>query len=291
MKYKSRWYCIINIVIISLSFLLLANIVLKNKNLLVNFSKINNKLIFFAVGITIFIIIHIFKLVRFYLILLEEKLEFRRFIRIYIKTTFINIMLPLKTGEVFRFYCYSNETNNYKIGFLSIVVERFFDTCALLIFTLPLEAILNKRLTRLNVLLLVFIIVGFIIYNIFYPIYKCINRFFILNIKSSKSIGVLNVLEQLNEWYLYSKKLIQGRFSIIFLLSFLAWTLEYIFVDFISKGLGINFSLQLFNAYINSAFIGGSNEILMIYTILGAVVMGLVMLVVYSVGLKKKGES
>lgn len=289
MRFHKAHYNIINIIIIMLAFLFLGNLILKNEDIFYSISSFNKKIgIIIIIEIIIFCMIHILKLIRFYLILLEEKLEFKRFIRIYIKTVFINITLPLKSGELFRFYCYSNETGNYKIGFLSILVERFLDTCALLLFILPFEMIFMHKLSSITLILLLFVVLGVIIYNIFYPIYKYINKFLILNVTSKKSIKALEIIEKQCEWYLYVKKLIKGRFLLIFSLSFLAWTLEYIFVYLISNALKVQFSLQTFNSYINSGFLGKSDKILSLYTILGAIVFGITTLIVYSINLKNR---
>ena len=193
--------------------------------------------------------------------------------------------------EIFRFYCYSNETNNYKIGLLSILVERFFDTCALLLFIFPFEILFTHQVSSITLFLVLFVFLGFIIYNVFYPVYKYINKFFILNVTSKKSLMVLEILEKQNEWYLYIKKLVKGRFSLVFLLSFLAWSLEYIFVYFVSIGLESKFYLQTFNIYINSGFFGKPNTVLSIYTLLGAVVFGITMLIAYSISFKKRRGS
>ncbi|WP_236895911.1 lysylphosphatidylglycerol synthase domain-containing protein [Clostridium beijerinckii] len=291
MENKKVQYNIINIIVIVLAFLFLGNLMLKNKDIISSFSTINTKIEIVIVGSITFCVIHILKMLRFYLILLEEKLELKRFIRIYIKTAFVNITLPVKSGELFRFYCYSNETNNYKIGLLSILVERFFDTCALLLFLLPFEMFFRNKLSYITLSLLVFVIIVFIIYNVFNPIYEYVNRFFILNINSKKSLKVLEILENQNEWYLYTKKLIKGRFSLIFFLSFLAWTLEYFFVYFISKALELQFTLDTFNTYINSVFRGIVDKVLGIYTVLGAIVFGITMLGVYAISFKKRGNS
>jgi hypothetical protein len=263
----------------------------KNKESILSIHFIDNKIGILIVGIIVFCIIHILKMLRFYLILLEEKLEFKRFIRIYIKTTFVNITLPIKSGEIFRFYCYSNETNNYKIGLLSILVERFLDTCALLLFILPFEIFNKNELSNITLFLLFFVVLGFGIYNIFYPIYKYLNKFLILNVESYKSLKVLEILEKQNEWFLYTKKLIKGRFLLIFLLSFLAWTLEYFFVYTIVRALGLPFSTETFNIYINSTFSGSIYSVLGIYTLLGAIVFGITMLAAYAININKRRKS
>ena len=52
----------------------------------------------FLVLILIFLIIHILKFFKIYLILLEEKIPLRVMARLYIKTTFVSTVLPYKTG-------------------------------------------------------------------------------------------------------------------------------------------------------------------------------------------------
>lgn len=290
MRYKIKCYEFINIAVIILSFLFFCNLILENKDTVNDISFTGYKIWIWILVVIIFCIIHSIKLIRFYLILLEEKLNFKRFVRVYIKTTFVNIVLPFKSGEIFRFYCYSKEISNYKMGFMSILVERFLDTCALLLFILPFEILISKRLSNLTYLLLVFVILGFIIYSIFPPTYKYINKLLILNIKSKKSLKILECLEYTNEWYAYIKKLINGRFLLVFFLSFSAWIMEYLFVFLLLKVLDMKFLLQKFNIYINSAFTARTDEILQIYTLIGAAVFGMIMLIIYAISFKR-GDS
>ncbi|MVX62871.1 hypothetical protein GKZ28_04030 [Clostridium chromiireducens] len=291
MKSNKVYYNTINIIAIILAFLFLGNLVFKNKESIISVYYINNKAGILVAGAITFCGIHILKILRFYLILLEEKLEFKRFIRIYIKTAFINITLPVKIGEIFRFYCYSNETNNYKVGLLSILLERFLDTCALLFFMLPFEILFRHQLSYVTLFLVIFIIIVFVIYNVFNPIYKSVNKFLILNVESNKSLKVLEVLEKQNEWYLYTKKLIKGRFLLIFFISFLAWALEYFFVYCVAMAVEFPFSIETFNTYINSAFIGRIDKALGIYTVLVAIVFGITMLIVYTINLRNRRNS
>lgn len=291
MNSKKVRYNIINILILLLAFLCLGNTLLNNKEIFTSIYYSEKKIvILILVEVTIFLIIHILKLLRFYLILLEEKLNFRRFIRIYIKTTFVNIVLPLKSGEIFRIYCYSNETNNYKIGLLSVLIERFLDICALLVFVLPVEMFFYGRLSFITLFLLMLLLLAVIVYRTFYSIYKYMNRFFILNVASKKSLKVLETLEKQNEWYSYTKNLIEGRFLIVFFLSFIAWSLEYIFVYLVVIEVGEKFVVETFNNYIYAVFLGRSNNIASVYTVIGVVVFGIITMVTYVKSLKNRRE-
>ena len=48
-----------------------------------------------AVG---FIAVHFFKMLRLYLVLMEHRISFGRFILLYLRTTFINLITPFKLG-------------------------------------------------------------------------------------------------------------------------------------------------------------------------------------------------
>ena len=288
MKNNTKIYKIINIIVILISFVFLGKIMFENGAVAISFFLKSNKVWSIIIVIIIFCLIHIIKLIRFYFILLEEKLELKRFVRIYIKTTFVNIVLPFKIGEVFRFYCYSNETNNYKIGFTR--VERFLDTCALLLLILPFTIFVDKSILSVIYVFVIFVILGFIIYNMFYPMYNYINTFLILNTTSRKSLKILKVLEDANEWYIYMKKLIKGRFKLVFLLSLLAWIMEYLFVYILSTILGVKFLLETFNIYIISAFLGREDNLLQMYKLIGAATFGAIMLIAYAKSFKR-GEN
>ena len=50
--------------------------------------------------IILFLVLHVLKFIRIYFILLEEKIPLGRIIKIYIKSTFVSIVLPFKIGAV-----------------------------------------------------------------------------------------------------------------------------------------------------------------------------------------------
>lgn len=91
-----------------------------------------------AVG---FIAVHFFKMLRLYLVLMEHRISFGRFILLYLRTTFINLIIPFKLGELYRIEEIARVTKIWQVGFLSVLVDRFFDTLALLCVLLPLDLI------------------------------------------------------------------------------------------------------------------------------------------------------
>ncbi len=73
-----------------------------------------------------FVVVHAAKMIRLYLVLMERRIVFRRFVLLYLKTTFVNLIVPFKLGEVFRIYCISRETTKFQIGTAFLIRRRFY---------------------------------------------------------------------------------------------------------------------------------------------------------------------
>ena len=73
-----------------------------------------------------FILVHLAKMLRLYLVLMEHKIRLGRFILLYLKTTLVNLIIPFKLGELYRIFCISRETKHWQVGVLSILVNRLW---------------------------------------------------------------------------------------------------------------------------------------------------------------------
>lgn len=251
-------------------------------NITTAFQKLNisisaNFYIMFITALLLFIIVHLIKSLRFYLILFESPIKFKEFIQLYVKTTFLNILLPFKLGELIRIYVYGKAINNYRTSLLSIITDRFFDTCILLIIIIPYG--LNQRVISFSaVLLLFFVLILAFSFIIFPPTYRYLNEFIILNKSSKKAIAVLAFLDNCKEVYAYEKKLLKGRTAIILMLSAVAWLVEYLMLLCLGYGINKGFSLGIFVEYLNSALFVQQNDYLIIYTFLGSIVFAVTIL-------------
>ena len=280
MMKRKRIYYLVNIIFLLGSFVSLGNIFISK---LFDIHKLlkPNIILFVVVFIICFVLIHSIKMLRFYLILIDEDLKINRFIKIYIKTMFVNILLPFKSGELFRFYCYSSETNNYKVGIISVLVERFFDTLGLMLLLIPIEFHTIHRLSESTVILFAFIAIMLSMYITFQGFYDYINRFLIFNTSSRKSIGWLKLLEHLYEWYIYIEKLISKRVAFILGLSFVAWIAELVMFYMLSALLHSDFTLEVFSEYLNAALVGGDNSLLTTYRVGASALFAIIVIFVY----------
>ncbi len=284
---KRKWfYNLINIIFLIGAFISLGTIFISKSVDIHKYLKYN--MLLFSIIFTIcFVFNHSIKMLRFYLILIDEDIKISRFIKIYIKTMFVNILLPFKSGELFRFYCYSNETNNYKAGILSVLVERFFDTLGLMFLLIPIEFYTIHRLTVSTAILLTLIAIMLYMYITFHGFYDYMNRYLIFYTHSKKSVTWLKALENLNEWYLYIEKLISKRVVFILGLSLVAWVVEMAMFYMLLGLMHSAFSLEVFSGYLNSAMVGGDNSLLTIYRVGASVLLAISVILVY-LPLKKR---
>ena len=233
----------------------------------------NEKILLLLFFLT-FILVHLAKMTRLYLVLLEQKISFGRFVLIYLKTTFVNLLIPFKLGEVFRVYCLSKETGNLSIGLLSVLVDRFFDTLALIILLLPFEFFITGKVTHISIFLLMLVFMLGFAYRMFASTYAYLNKYIIMNKTSRRSMAVLRFLETGKNWYDYTKDLVAGRSSLIILFSLAGWILEIGALSLLAAVLGESFGIKDFSDYITAIFTSLNNRLLTRYTLYGAAMIG-----------------
>jgi hypothetical protein len=236
------------------------------------------------------LVLHFLKMSRLFFIMLEQKIRPVRFIQIYARTAFTNFLVPYKLGEIYRFYCLADATKNPQIGLLSVVADRFFDTCALLFMLIPLELTYTGTLSMVTVLLIVFLILCVMIFAAFPPLYNYLNRFLILNTKSKNSARALSMLEDLRRWYLYLRSLLKGRVIIIILLSGIAWLLEYFALVILSRAMGTVFVMKDFITYIHSIFYLNVAPISSVYIIASAIILAVIAALFFAILHLKKED-
>lgn len=226
----------------------------------------------FLVG---FAMVHLTKLMRLYLILLEQKIDFKHFVLTYLKTTFVNLLIPFKLGELFRVYCFAKETKEFQVGLFSVIVDRFFDTVALLIILIPFELFLSGNVTFVTAALTVFSTLAIFMFSMFPGIYTYLNRYIIRQKTSHRSMLVLRGLEITKVWYDYVRNLIIGRYALVILLSCIAWLAEIGVLFCLSAICGISFGIGAFSEYIAAIFMSGTSELLKTYSLAGISIIGL----------------
>ena len=199
-----------------------------------NVWQLDNLWLLLAVAV-IFVIVHITKLIRLYLIVIDEKIPFLRFLFLYCLTTLVNLIVPYKLGEFFRIGVFCKATKSIRIGFLSVLLDRFFDTVALVLILLPSELLKKQEVSDSTLLLAAFVVVSVFAYVAFSSFYTYLNRYLIMNRQSKGALGSLKILEWMRLCYEYVKRLIHGRYALLVICSFVAWLLECAILYLLAK--------------------------------------------------------
>jgi uncharacterized protein (TIRG00374 family) len=240
------------------------------------------KILIGAVILVIFICVHLIKMMRLYLIVMDQKVSFDRFVPAYLRTTLVNLLIPYKLGEIYRIIVFSRISRGFKTGFFSVLIDRFFDTLALCLILLPYQILYTGRVAVPTILLVAFVAVIVITYMVFPASYTFLNRYIITSRDSKRSMMALSALEHVNGWYTYVRDLVAGRYGILFLFSLAAWILEIAVLGLFSKICGRSFTVADFGAYIESIVSGSGYELRSLYTLSSAAVIA-VLTVIFTV--------
>lgn len=220
-----------------------------------------------------FILVHLAKMLRLYLVLMEHKIGLGRFVLLYLKTTLVNLIIPFKLGELYRIFCISRETKHWQVGVLSILVDRFFDTLALCMILLSLDIYFFDGLSYVTLLFLFVMAFVVVCYVSVLPTYKYLNRYLIKEKFSQRAMAALKGLDVVKSWYDFTQNLISGRFALILLCSFGGWIFEVGTLKVLAKYLQISFGAGDFTTYIQAIFGMGSSGLLRPYSIYSIVLM------------------
>ena len=247
-----------------------------------------------AIGAAIiigFLCVHLVKLMRMYLIVMDRRISFDRFVPAYLRTTLVNLLVPYKLGEIYRIGVFYRISGGFRTGFFSVLIDRFFDTLALVLILLPYQLLVSGKVTVPTLLLAVFEVVVLVAYRVFPPTYVFLNRYIITQRESKRSMMALSALEHVNGWYEYVRDLVTGRYGILLLFSLAAWIMEMAVLAGFARLCGQTFSVSDFGVYIESIVSGSSNETKRLYTLAAAAavaVLTLVFTIIYIAGKKKE---
>jgi|GEM_PF-759144 len=240
-------------------------------------------------GVTALIaVIYILKAFRLYIIFLDSRISGIRFLEVYLKTMPVSLAFPLKSGELFKMYCFAVETGSLRLGILGILVERFFDTIPLLVLLILFTMISGGTVIPIVIITSGFLILISALYFSFPSIYSYMNKYCMINIKSEKAVGLLKLLEGVKSLYDILKVLIKDRVALLLIISSFTWLSECCVLTLFAFGLGYGFETDLFLTYINSVFTGETNGYVNIYVGLSAVLFLAVFLIVYAIKYMKK---
>lgn len=224
------------------------------------------------------VVTQVVKATRMYIIVMDTKLSYKKNLLVYAATTVINIVMPYKTGELYRIVLYGNTTGSYVGGAVRVLLDRAVDTAALLTCLTVILLFHVAVILPMYLLLLALFILLCSAWFVFPQLYRFWNDYLIAQRHTTRSAKILKALCDANRAYEYLRSLVRGRIFIMYLLSMLAWGLELIGVYALTVYMHSNSASQI-SAYLVSALSTTANEHQKLYALCYLVVLGLMMLV------------
>ena len=284
MKKKSFAYNLINILVL----LLAALIFFMNYDGLRDFQQIGGGQILIIIATVM--LVHFLKALRLYLALYGADITPSTYAKTYCKVTPVSILLPFKFGEFFRMYCYGHYTGNMLKGVVTVLMDRFMDTIALVTMIIVMWLGSGEAIIPLVYLLLVFIVAFVLMFLVFPGLYSYWKKFLLRADASAKKLGALKSLEAMNKVYLEIMNVSRGRGIILYVLSLLAWVTEIGSVVILARMNGIKADGSLtrkISEYLESALMGNQTIELRRFVLLSVVLMIVIYLFVKAFDMTK----
>ena len=280
MKKRQYIYIIINIVVLLEAAFFLA----MNYNINMIFQGTYYKHII-VVACTV-IIVHFLKAIRLYIAFYGTNMKLSKYISIYCKVTPVSILFPFKIGEFFKIYCYGIQTGKMLKGVLTVILDRFVDTLALLTMIVVVSILYGNMATTLVLVLLLFVVIVFVIFALFPGGYNYWLKYMLKADASPKTIRALAFLEKLNNIYSEITNITKGRGIILYVLALAAWMVEIGMVAFLYRGYGENVELsKKISEYLLSAFSSNQTQELKMFVFSSVVLLLLMYILVKCVGI------
>ena len=214
------------------------------KNIL-RYKYVKYKLKYLIIFILLYLISHIFRFIRFFMIYIEEKKTLKELINVYLSFTYVNYFMPFKLGEIFKVLEISYMLNSFEKGIIGVWIDRFFDTLILTIILILGIGFKQFIDSMLIIYLLVFLLTSLFFYLCFNYTYSYANRIILTKSVTKKGIYILKFIEQTKKIYRYARYLLKGRIALLFFISILVWYFEILSYNLFAKAFGFKFKFLM----------------------------------------------
>lgn len=271
MKRKTELYYGVNIIVFLASAIWFA----KEYQGGVSFLVIGSKNPMLWLIIITAVTVHMIKALRLFFIFYGSNIKGMLYMKTYCKATPVSIILPFKLGEIYKMYCCGNLIDDYFKGSLSVLLDRFVDTVALVTIITIICLIFGSEMIPLVYLLLLFLVFMIGLYFVFPGLFKFWNKYLLRTKASEHSIRALKILYAANLLYFEIRNIVKGRWTVLYLLSLGAWIIEIGSLILLNRIIGKEHAdLKIFT-YVTAAMHGnGSMELEQFITVSIVILLG-----------------
>ena len=236
---KKMLYKIINIIV-----LIVTGFFLFKEYRYIGIVFFNMDLPLFLIEIVTVCLVHFIKASRLYFMLFENEIGLRAYISTYSKVASVSVLLPYKIGDLFRMYCFGVQLGNYVKGIVTILMDRFMDTIALLTLLAFARFFVELKITFLSFVLIIFLMFSFIIYVLLPGICLFWKEYLLKSRANKRSIWLLSMLQKLMRVFIEARYIVRGRGIILYVMSLLSWIIEIGSLAFVNLILGKSYHLR-----------------------------------------------
>lgn len=238
-----------------------------------NFSFIDAKFSYIIlIAIICYLVAHLIRICRLYILFIDRRFSFSEIVKVYTITTWINFVIPFKFGEIYRISEFSKLCRSFKMGIVTIWIERFFDSLLLMSIFIMFVNYHDKNHFIFFALLFLFLIISVFCFFSFLPTFRYINRFLLSESKSPRGLLALEIMSSAREYYVYAKKLLNGKLAILLGTTFLVWILEFLTYYLVLASIGSDFRWAKINDHLYGLWgidsIDNSYKLVAFYTLL-----------------------
>lgn len=284
--FRKSTYCIVNVMVLSIALGIFVYEFFSIRQIRSDLSQMYMLYVLFTV-----LMVYSVKCIRLYLVIYGygSVLSRKNHLRQFVKTVPVNILLPLKTGDIFRCYCYGYALGSFMNSLIFILLDRFSDTLALITLIILVNVVTGNSFSMVFYLLLIFVVSVIVVYFIFPPVYDYWNRFFIEREASASRLRLLGSLEKMNDVYAKLKDIVQSRGAALYFLSLTAWIMEGTGFYFISSAYRREITALDLEYYLESALGLSSSDFQRTFVFVSAVVsLSVYVLLVLSRWMKRR---
>lgn len=227
--------------------------------------------------------VNVIKAVRFgFLIVGNTAVSKDEFLKQYFKTVPVSVVLPYKLGELFRVYCFGFKMNSLLLGLVYVVIDRFFDTVALLLILVGLSGVAGQQFSEIAFILTLFI-AAIILMFFTVPVICMYWKNYFLRIKATKrTIVALKAVSFIESTCLKVKSVVRGKGIIALFLSLLAWFIELAGTWLMNSLLGNSVGANYFQNYLMSALGNNNSDDLNAFVVATVIVLFIGYIVFYT---------
>ncbi len=282
MKKKSLVYNWINILVLLVATL----IFFLNYNIHNVFQGL--QIMHIVVVVATVVMVHFLKALRLYLALYGADISPSAYAKTYCKVTPVSILIPFKLGEFFRMYCYGHQAGNMLKGIVTVLMDRFMDTIALVTMIVVMWIASGETIIPLVYLLVVFLVIVTLMIIVFPGLYSYWKKYLLRANGTPRKLKALKYLETANRVYLEIMNVSKGRGIILYILSLIAWTVEIGSVMLLNTITAEGSVLSdKISGYLKSALVGSQTIELKRFVLISVILMIVIYLFVKAIDITK----